>query len=65
METAVCCIRESFTERERKGQLCYRTCRVRTCVIELLTVISSSVLQAEEVGRVLRVAIRSCITEPG
>jgi hypothetical protein len=59
METAVCCIRESFIgescvlEREGKRQLCERTCRVRTCVIELLTVFNSCVLKRKQIGRVL------------
>jgi hypothetical protein len=35
------------------GQLCEGTCRVRTCVIELLTVINSCVLKRKQLGRVL------------
>jgi hypothetical protein len=35
------------------GQLCERTCRVRTSVIELLTVINSCVLKRKQIGRVL------------
>jgi hypothetical protein len=38
---------------EAVGQLCERTCRVRTCVVELLTVISSCVLEGKQIGRVL------------
>jgi hypothetical protein len=34
------------------GQLFERTCRVRTCVIELVTVINSCVLKRKQIGRV-------------